>query len=222
MKTDLLIDRLAADLRPVRRLPSTARRTVFWLIPLVMASASLLLGLKRPDALETLSTQFEQREMVVAAVTAAVAAFATFSASKPDRPLWISYLPAPFLAAWLSLLAVGLWSEMREHPLSIMDFMPARSCILLLISFSLLPMLMLTVMLRRAAPLLARRSAVLAGLASASFAVVLLRLSLFHAPTSLMPEMITEHIGSLVVLSVATGIFYKLLLPQYFSCPGEY
>lgn len=221
MRTDVLIENLAADLRPVRRLPGSTCRTIYWLIPLLLASVSLLLGLARSDTLETLNIRSERWEMGVAAMTSVISAFGTFSASKPDRPLWVSYLPVPFLAAWLGLLAVGLWSELPGHPLSVLDFMPARSCVLLLISFSLLPMMMLTVMLRRAAPLLARRSAVLAGLASASFAVVMLRLALFHAST-LMPEMITEHVGSLITLGIVTGIFYKALFPGRSSCPGEY
>lgn len=221
MKTDVLIENLAADLRPVRPLPGSTCRTIYWLTPLLLVSVSLLLGLARSDTSETLNIWSERWEMGIAALTAVSAAFGAFSASKPGRPLWISYVPVPFLAAWLSLLAVGLWSEMPGHPLSVLDFMPARSCVLLLITFSLLPITTLTVMLRRAAPLLARRSAILAGLASASFAVVLLRLVLFHAPT-LMPEMMTEHVGSLIILGIVTGAFYKVLLPRRSSCPGEY
>lgn len=221
MKADLLIEGLASDLRPVRRLAGTAKRTICWLSPLLLVSATLLWGLARPDTFQTLGLEFERWELAFAAATCITAAFAAFSASQPDRPLWMSYLPLPFLAAWLVLLTAATSLEMAGHTVSFLDFIPARSCALLLSSYALLPMIMLTVMLRRAAPLFAQRSAMLAGLASASFAVVMLRLSLFHAP-KLMPKIMMEHIGSLFVLVVVTGAFYKALFPRRSSCPGEF
>src|SRR5262245_29052620 len=111
MRTDQLINDLATDLRPVRRLPGATIRTLCWLAPLLLSTATLLWGLERPDALEALGIKLERGEMAAAAATSVFATFAALSACKPDRPLWISYLPVPFVAAWLEILIFGISAQ---------------------------------------------------------------------------------------------------------------
>ncbi|TXH38887.1 MAG: DUF1109 domain-containing protein [Rhodospirillaceae bacterium] len=221
MKTEDLIDRLAWDLRPVKRLPSPAVRTLFWIVPLVVGSAFLLLGLGRPDALQTLGIKLQRLEILVALATSIVAAFAAFSSGNPGRSLWVAYLPVPLLVIWACILMFSLWNNADGGRLDMTQFRPAWSCIFLFVSFALFPMITLTLMLRRAAPILRDRAVVLGGIASASLAVLMLRLDLFHAPNQ-MPEMFTEHLGGLLMLAGLTAAMSKWLLPDRLSCPGEY
>lgn len=215
-----LIEHLVADLRPVARLPSPVMRTIYWLIPVLVASALLVAGLARPDTARTISDPLQRLEVMASLITAILAAYAAFSTSIPGRAPWLSLLPVPSLLAWIAIIVYGTWLKGMQEGWSVADFRPAWSCIFLLGAYSLLPAAILVFMLRQAAPVLRERTAILAGIAIGSLSVLMLRLTLFHPP-ELMPEMLIEHLGAMLLVISASVVASDWLLKMPRSCPGE-
>jgi len=65
MNTDDLIDRLAWDLRPVKRLPNPAVRTLYWMVPLPVVSKFFISGLGQPDTLLNLGIKLQRLEIII-------------------------------------------------------------------------------------------------------------------------------------------------------------
>lgn len=107
-QTDLLIDRLTADLAPVRRLPRPWVRAGLWL-----AAAAALIGVQvaiqglRPDLPLRLRDWGFWIDVACSLGGGVAAALAAFHLAQPGRSLWWAAAPAPFLALWIG----GLLAE---------------------------------------------------------------------------------------------------------------
>ena len=90
-----MIEALAREARPVRRLASPGRRVVRWLIVAlpVIAVFGMVMGL-RPDLTEMLAEPVFLMQLAAGLVTAVAAAHAAFASSIPAAPRWMLWLPA--------------------------------------------------------------------------------------------------------------------------------
>lgn len=174
-----LIDALAKDLTPVRRLRSPAVRTAGWLVfaAVILALLAISQGL-RPDLALRLQQPIFLARMTGASFTAILAAFAAFTLSLPDRSRFWLLLPVPAITLWLSTIGYQCLTDwVTFEPDSIRLGETAR-CFATLVLASMPLSLALLVMLRHAAPLRPTGACLSGGLAVA--AVTAVALSLFH------------------------------------------
>jgi hypothetical protein len=179
MNTDELIGRLAAELRPVKRLAPPLLRAAGWigLSVLVVAACVLAFG-PRPDLMERLSRPHEVAQLVFALATGVLAAIAAFQLSLPDRsPHW-ALLPLPTAAGWIGSLGMGCLADVaREGPQALV-LGTSWGCLRFIVLMGVPLALTLVWMLRHAGPIRPVPVAVLGGLAGAAISAV--GLSLFH------------------------------------------
>jgi hypothetical protein len=174
-----LIDALAADARPVRRLRPPLTRAAAWL-----AFATVLLALlavvhgPRSDLAEQLQQRVFVVGMLASLLTGVLAAVASFLASLPDRSrLWL-LLPAPSLAIWLSTIGYGCLTDWVSIAPDGIQFGETVRCFVTLVLTSLPLSVAMLAMLRHAAMLSPRVVIMTASLSVA--AITATALSLFH------------------------------------------
>jgi hypothetical protein len=109
MRSEELVERLAAGLRPVRRLPSPPALLALWtmLALAVLGLAVLLFGVRAGRPM----TGFDSMHVVGAALTALLAGLAAFELAVPGRDARWALLPLPALALWLGHLGLGCLAE---------------------------------------------------------------------------------------------------------------
>lgn len=176
---DHLIRGLAADLRPVRRLPSPFLRALGWLA----AVAALAIGLAvfaDVDAVWQRITAAPDLWLAVigSTFTAILAAIAAFELSLPDASRGWAALPLPAALLWIGASGVGclrVWIAPQTH---IAGLSEARDCLIFIVALSVPLSVLLLLMLRRAFPLYPGLTAAVAGLAVAAAAATLL--NFFH------------------------------------------
>lgn len=175
-----LINLLAANAPPVRRLRPPAARAAAWLIFAAFMLALLAIGHGvRPDLLERLQEPVFIVGVGASLLTGILAAIASFMASLPDRSrLWL-LLPMPALGVWVSTIGYGcLTNWISIGPDGVLPGETAR-CFATLVLTSLPLSLAMLVMLRHAAPLRPRAITMIGSLAVA--AITATALSLFHS-----------------------------------------
>jgi hypothetical protein len=154
MKTDQMIDNLAAELAPVRVLRPPPARALLWLGVVGAVSAALILRFTQWGAiLPRLQTPRVALETAATALTAITATIAAFELSIPDRsPRW-AWLPVPTLLLWLAAsglgcLSNGLGTQGAEGPMG-----ESPHCFIFITGASVPLAIGLFWMLRRARPL---------------------------------------------------------------------
>lgn len=180
MNTPDLIDLLAADARPVRRLRHPALRTFSWLaLPLLLFGLLAVAHGLRAD----LAQQFGRPDFVLgwaaALATGALAAAACFMLNLPDRSRAWGLLPLPALALWVGGIGHGCLANWVELGADGLQAGETARCFATVLVTSLPLWLALVAMLRRGAVLRPRALAWTAGLAVAAFSAA--AVSLFHA-----------------------------------------
>ncbi|MFI5013830.1 MAG: NrsF family protein [Hyphomicrobiales bacterium] len=175
-----LINSLAANLAPVRRLRPPVTRAACWLAlaALVLALLAISQGV-RPDLAPRLHDPAFAIGIAASLMTGILAAVAAFIVSLPDRSrLWL-FLPVPTLVAWLSTIGYQCLTHwVRFDPNGIGLGETAR-CFATLVLTSLPLSLAMLVMLRYAAPLRPTMVALTGSLSVA--AITATALSLFHS-----------------------------------------
>jgi len=176
---DHLIRALVANLRPVRRLPTPALRTLLWLV-LVAAVAAALATFADVAAMWHRMTA--SPDMWLAGLgsiaTMATAAFAAFEVSLPDRSRGWALLPLPAAALWVGASGLGCLRAYGLPDTHVAGIGEARDCLIFVIGLSAPLSAALIVMLRRAYSFAPPLTAAMAGLASAAAAATLL--NFFH------------------------------------------
>ena len=179
MKTEDLIGRLAADLRPVRRLAPPLRRCAMWLAfaTLVLAAAIAWYG-PRHDLMERLGRPHEAAQLLFALSTGVLAALAAFELSLPDRsPRW-ALLPLPAAIGWISSLGWGCLADLARVGPQALVLGTSGGCLRFIVLMGVPLSLSLVWMLRHAGPIRPVPVAVLGGLAGAALCGA--GLSVFH------------------------------------------
>ena len=174
-----LIDSLVADAKPVRRLQPPAVRALCWLLfaALVLVLVAVGHGV-RPDLMLKLRQPVFFASVLATLMTGALAAMASFIVSIPGRSRRWLLLPAPALAAWISTIGYGCftnWVSIGPDGISLGE---TARCFATLVVTSVPLSLVMLIMLRYVARLSPAPVAMTGSLAVAAMTAV--ALSLFH------------------------------------------
>lgn len=208
--TAALIETLAWDARPVRRLPSPGRRVVRWLavaLP-VIAVFGAVMG-ARPDLGERLADPMFLLQLLAALATAVCAAFAAFASAVPGSPRWTLWLPALPLAVWIGSLGRQCWQDWLTIGPEGVVFRPDLICLPIIAMVGAVPAIAMVAMVRRGAPLTPRLTAFLGALAAAALAYVGLRL--VHPQDAAFMVLVWQF-GSVALFASVVGAFGRRLL----------
>lgn len=200
-----LIDQLATQAMPVKRIASPMRRTLLWL---AMTSAIIFAfvamhGL-RPGWLQELMVPGAAIEWISSVLTGALAAYALFQISVPGRSrAWI-WLPLPFAVLWLAGIGMGCMHDVAHMGSAAFAFDGGSFECARAIAFASVPLgLLLLLMVRHAGVVCPSRAAMLAALSAAALSSA--GVSLFHkGETALMS--LLWHVGAVVVLSMLSWL----------------
>jgi hypothetical protein len=203
MDTEDLIERLAADLKPVRPLWPPWARTVLWMgiaLPYVAAVVWGKLTMVDPvQVANDMRFMIEQAATLATAVTAAIAAFRSTVPGFDRRVLLLPVIP---LGLWLASVGHGCiqdWLQLGAEGLTIR---PDWDCLPMATVIGIIPAAAIIVILRRAAPLHPRLTLALAALSVASIANFGLQFA--HArDASIM--VLVWHLGAAAVLAILGG-----------------
>ncbi len=211
---DQLIRGLAAELRPVRRLPPPLFRALAWLA-VVVALAIVLAAFANLDAVwQRISAAPDLWLAVIGStLTAVLAAIAAFELSLPDAPRAWALLPLPAALLWLGASGFGclrVWIAPQSHVAVIGE---ARDCLMFIVFLSVPLSALLLLMLRRAYPLYPGLTAAIAGLAVAAAAATLL--NFFHPYDAAATDLVVHAVA--VALVVAAN---RLLGGRIFAVPA--
>ena len=202
MKTEDLIDSLARDVEPVRRLRHPWLRTAAWLAATVayLYGVVLMMSPRAPLMAGFADPRFslEQLAAVLIGLTAGAAALSTVIPGRSPRVLL-----APIAAGvlWIAVVVVGCAQDVLRYGTSI----PLESdwrCLPYMLVGGLPPAGALALMLRRGAPLTPRLTLALAGLSAAALANVTSCLVSVH-DTSI--TVLLWHGTTIVLLGVVAG-----------------
>jgi len=210
MRTDDLIQQLAGDARPVRRLHPPVLRTGIWLavsLPWV-AAVVYVMGI-RPDLGVQMSDGHWLFEQSAALLTALMAAMAAFCAGVPGRPKWEHYLPLLPLAMWLAALGQGCVQDWLSLGSAGLVVRPDWQCLPGIVFVGLGPAIAMTVMILRGSPIAPMTTTALGALAAGGLAEVGLRL--FHQEDASLMVLIWQA-GTVFGLSFLAGLFGRKLL----------
>ena len=174
-----LIEALAANLAPVRRLRPPVTRAACWmlLVALLLALLAVSQGI-RPDLTQRSRELTFILGMSGALLTGVLAAVAAFMLSLPDRSRFCLLLPAPALVLWLSTIGYQCltnWVSLEPNGIHLGE---TTQCFATLVLTSLPLSLAMLVMLRYAAPLRPIAVTLTGSLAVAAISAT--ALSLFH------------------------------------------
>lgn len=172
---DRLIAALATDLPPVRRLwPPLVRAGGFLAVVLAIAALLAWLVPLEPIARRLLGAPDLMLAAIGSAATAVLATMAAFAISLPDRSRAWALLPLPAAALWIGASGLGCLRTVLAPASHVPEAGETIACLRFILGMSLPLSALLIVMLRRAAPLRPRLTAMMGGLAVASAAASLL------------------------------------------------
>jgi hypothetical protein len=207
---DRLIETLAADLIPMRRLAPPRLRALVWLAFV----GAIAMALTMTCDIESMLHRFVAApDLCIAALgsmlTAVLAAVAAFQLSLPDRkPFW-ALLPVPALVLWVSASGIGClrsWAVAQIYPIPVGG---TDHCLLFILALSTPLSVFLVLMLRRGCSLQPALTSVVGGLACASAAATLLNFIHLHAASA--PDM-AVHAFAVGAVVLGNGIFGSFFL----------
>ena len=204
LDTDALIDRLAGDAMPVRRVDPVWKRVALWfclgipplLVILLFHGFAIDLSAMMGDRL----LMVEQSAALLTALAAAAAAFSSVIPGASRRWLWLPALP---LAVWLLALGKGCFDDWLQFGPEGLALRPDFECLGPMLLMAVVPTGAMLAMLRRGAPLAPRATLFLGALATA--AIVAFGLRFFHiGDASIM--VLTWHMGLAAILTLGAGL----------------
>ena len=203
--TELIIERLVADARPVRRLRPPTRRAALWLLAVAaIAAAAILLFADLDVAGRRLHDPKLLVEMIATLLTGVAAVVAAFHLSLPDRsPAW-ALLPLPFLAAWIASSGYSCYRHWVSFGPSGWELGESAQCFRFILATSLPLGISLLLLLRRAAPLTPVRVAAIAGLGIAAIAAFVLQF--FHPFDVTLMDLAVHLVAVALVVAAASLI----------------
>jgi hypothetical protein len=198
---DSLIHGLAADLKPVRRLPAPMLRALSWLSVVAAMALGLAVFANVHAMWERITAAPDMWLAVVGSTaTAILASIAAFELSMPDaRRAW-AWLPLPGAVLWVAASGFGClraWVLPETHVAVLNE---ARDCLVFIVSLSVPLSALMLLMLRRACPLQPGLTAAIAGLAVAAAAATLL--NFFH-PYDAAATDLTVHVVAVALVVIA-------------------
>ncbi|MBI1330960.1 MAG: DUF1109 family protein [Alphaproteobacteria bacterium] len=210
MRTEDLIERLAADARPVHCLKSPFRRTAVWLawsLPWV-AAIVFTMGL-RPDLAARLSDARWMIEEIAALATGLMAAMAAFCAGVPGRPRWEHFVPLVPLAIWLGALGQGCIQDWMHLGRAGLVLYADWQCLPGIVMIGFGPAVAMAVMILRGSPITPMTTTALGALAAGGLATAALRL--FHQEDGSLMVLVWQS-GTVFGLTLIAGLLGKTIL----------
>ena len=203
MNTDELIDMLASNLKPVRRLWSPIWRLLGWLALSFPATTIVVAAMRiRPDiAVKITDPVFLMQELASLAV-ALIAGWAALVTCVPGEPRWKLWVPIAPLSLWMSTLGRQSWNEWVRLGVSGMEFHSDWVCLPSIAMISVVPALAMVFAIRRGARLRPLSAVLCGSLAAASLANAGLRL--FHMEDAALMVIVWQFGSVLLFMAIAT------------------
>jgi hypothetical protein len=199
---DRLIEGLASDLRPVRPLPSPARRAMIWLGFVIAAGLLLSLIADLPAFMRRLMASPDMwMAMLGSALTALLAAIAAFKLSLPDSARAWAWLPLPAVVLWIAASGVGCLRNFVLPGTYVPPMGETMECLAIIVALSVPFSLLMFAMLREAFSLLPALTATIAGLAVAVGSATLL--NLFHPFDAAVLDLLVHAFAVALVIVVS-------------------
>ncbi|NJO33969.1 MAG: DUF1109 domain-containing protein [Rhodospirillales bacterium] len=210
MDTDKLIERLVADLKPVRPLWPPWARTALWMgvaLPYVTVVVWGKLTMIDPShAANDVRFMIEQAATLATALMAAIAAFRS---AVPGFDKRILLLPIAPLGLWLASVGHGCIQDWLRLGVDGLAIRPDWDCLPMAAIIGIIPAVAIIVMLRKAAPLHPRLTLALAALAVASIANFGLQFAHVRDASIMV---LVWHLGAAAVLAALGGWLGKRVL----------
>jgi hypothetical protein len=200
-----LIERLAGEAQPVRRLRPPLRRAALWLLPIAaLGSAAILLFSDLAVFARRAQDVKLVIEMVATLVTGIAAVIAAFELSLPDRSVAWMLLPLPSLAVWIASSGASCYEHWVHFGLGDWTLGESTHCLRFILGIGVPLGLSLLVLLRRARPLAPVRVGALGGLGVAAIAAFLLQ---FFHPFDVTFMDLGVHLGAVgIVVLVSSAL----------------
>jgi hypothetical protein len=210
MRSEDLIHRLAADLRPVRPARQPVAATALWLgvAAFVILVAVLVSGL-RHDLAARLAAGFETLQLLTATATGILAAFAAFQLALPERDRRWALLPMPSAIAWLATMSWGCLQDLAQLGPEALRLGVSLPCLAFIVGLGAPLTVAMLWLARHAAWLRAGPVAALGGLSAAALASV--GLSLIHHLDAALMVLVWHGLSVLVVAGLASMLGPRLM-----------
>jgi hypothetical protein len=210
METERLVERLTAELTPVRRLARPGVRLAWWLLISVPAAGLVAWGFGlRPD----LAARLADRTFLVAEgaalLTALVGIYAALCAGLPDQPGWKVWLPVAPMALWLAVLGrqcLDVFLRLGPQGLSIT---PDAMCLPAIALGGIVPALAIAVMLRRSGKFRTTHACLCGALGAAALGAAALRL--YHMEDAAIMVLVWQ-LGSVALFSLVAGAISRVVV----------
>ncbi|MDO9707643.1 NrsF family protein [Paracraurococcus lichenis] len=211
MESEALIDRLAGELRPVRRMPPPGLQAMLWLALAVLVNAVAVAasGL-RHDIAERMALAQDVSQFLASIATGVAAALAAAMLARPDRsPAW-ALLPLGPLLLWLGGLGWGCFADLARMGPGAWAMGTSWACLryILLIGTPLAAAMLL--LLRHAGPVRPLPVLLLGGLASAALCSA--GLSLIHHLDAMLMVLVWHGGAVAVVVVLGWALGGRLLM----------
>ncbi len=216
-RSEDLIRRLAADLRPVKPAAHPAAATAAWLIMVaaVIALAVLVFG-PRVDLVARLTWGLDLPQVAAAAVTGILAAFAAFQLALPERSGRWALLPILPAVAWLATMGTGCLQDLAQFGPDALRISMSMSCLVFIAGLGVPLTVTMLWLARHAAWLRAGPVAALGGLSAAALASV--GLTITHEMDAAFMVLVWHGV-SVFVVAVLAALFGPRLMRRSFVTP---
>lgn len=210
MRHQALIDKLGAQLTPVRRLLPPWLRTLGWLLAVALIAAALLAHYGAGPMLQRWAGAPDLAWAAAGAVlTAVCAAWAAFELGVPGRSRAWAWLPLPGALLWIGASGLGCLRTWLAPDTSIATLHQSADCLVFIVGFAIPLSALMVWLLRRACPLRPVLAAVLVGLASAAASASLLEIC--HAYDAAATDLLTHAAAVGIVVLANAALDGRLL-----------
>ncbi len=199
--TPELIDVLAADAKPVRRLRPPLARAGLWLggFLAIVAAVAWTTG-SWPLMIERLQLTRFAIEMSATLLTGIAAVIAAFTLSLPDRSRFWMILPLPPLVLWLASSGYGCYENWIADGPQGWQLGRSSACFVFILTMSIPVAVALYLALRRALPLEPLRVMAVGGLGVAALAAAALQ---FYHPFDVTIVDLAVHVTAVLIVVAA-------------------
>jgi len=203
--TERLIEHLASEAVPVRRLPAPAlRASLFLLSAAALAALGILLFAKLPMFERRIADPKLAIEVAATLATGILAVLAAFELSLPDRSARWALLPVPTLVLWIACSGYSCWRHLVVHGPDGWAIGESAQCFRFILVLSLPLGAALLLLLRRARPIAPVRVAALGALGVAALAAFVLQF--FHPFDVTFMDLAIHLVAVGLVVLVASGV----------------
>jgi hypothetical protein len=202
-----LIERLAAQAEPVRRLRSPPVRAAIWLLAVAAVAAVAIAAFSDLDVFAGRARDPRLvLDMIATLLTGIAAVVAAFELSLPDRaPAW-ALLPLPPLAAWIATSGYGCYRHWITFGPDGWELGESTHCFRFILAAAVPLGVSLMLMVRRAQPLAPVRVAGVGGLGVAAIAACLLQ---FFHPFDVTLMDLSVHVVAIAIVIAAASLWAR-------------